>query len=56
MKAKAEELYDRGVAAVFTEPLDPLEVLRRKALYDLLLGVVLGSDRALETLGAASLQ
>jgi hypothetical protein len=56
MKAQAEELYDKGVAEVFTEVLDPLEVLRRKALYDLLLGVVLGSDRAVEALRTASLQ
>jgi hypothetical protein len=55
MKPEAEELYDRGVTAVFAGSLDPLEVLRRKALYDLLLGVVLGSDRALEALQAASL-
>lgn len=55
MKAEAEELYDRGVAALFTEPLDPLEVLRRRALYDLLLGVVVGSDRALEALQTAYL-
>jgi hypothetical protein len=55
MKAEAEELYERGVAAIFAEPLDPLEVLRRKALYDLLLGVVLGSDGALEVLQTAYL-
>ncbi|MBA3761593.1 MAG: hypothetical protein H0X07_13795, partial [Gemmatimonadales bacterium] len=55
MKAEAEELYDRGVAALFAEPLDPLEVLRRRALYDLLLGVVVGSDRALEALQTAYL-
>lgn len=54
MQAEAEELYNRGVAALFAEPLDPLELLRRKALYDLLLGVVLGSDRALEALQTAS--
>jgi len=55
MKAEAEELYERGVAAIFAEPLDPLEVLRCKTLYDLLLGVVLGSDRAVKALQAASL-
>jgi hypothetical protein len=55
MKAEAEELYDKGVAAIFAEPLDPLGVLRRRALYDLLLGVVLGSDRALEALQTAYL-
>lgn len=55
MKAEAEELYDRGVAALFAEPLAPLEVLRRRALYDLLLGVVVGSDRALEALQTAYL-
>ena len=55
MKAEAEELYDKGVAAIFAEPLDPLEVLRRRALYDLLLGVVSGSDRALEALQTAYL-
>lgn len=55
MKAEAEELYERGVAAAFAGSLDPLELLRRKTLYDLLLGVVLGSDRALEAVQAASL-
>lgn len=55
MKADAVELYDRGVAATFADSLDPLEVLRRKALYDLLLGVVLSSDGALTALHAASL-
>jgi hypothetical protein len=54
MQAEAEELYDRGVAGLFAEPMDPLEVVRRKALYDLLLGVVVGSDRAMEVLQAAS--
>lgn len=56
MNAEAEELYDRGMAAAFSEALDPLDVLRRKAVYDLMLGVVLGSDRALEAMQAASLE
>jgi hypothetical protein len=55
-KAEAEELYDRGVAAAFTETLEPLEALRRKALYDVLLAVVLGSERALDALWNASLE
>lgn len=56
MRAEAEELYDRGLAAVFTESLDPLEVLRRKAVYEVLLGLVIGSDKALEALQTASLE
>jgi hypothetical protein len=56
MRAEAEELYDRGVASVFTESLDPLEVLRRKAVYEVLLGLVLGSDKALQALQTASLE
>ena len=55
MTAEAEELYDRGVGALFTGSLDPVEVLRRKAVYDVLLELVLGSDRALEALQTASL-
>lgn len=55
MKGEAEELYDRGVAGIFAEPMDPVELLRRKALYDLLLGLLLSCDRALETVRTAYL-
>jgi hypothetical protein len=56
MRAEAQELYARGMAAAFAQAPDPVEVLRRKAVYELLLGVVLGSDRALEAMQAASPQ
>lgn len=56
IKAEAQELYDRGVGRLFTGSLDPVEVLRRKAVYDVLLDLVLGSDRALEALQTASLE
>jgi len=56
LKAEAEELYDRGVGTLFTESLDPLEVLRRKAVCDVLLSLVLGSDKALDALQTASLE
>lgn len=50
IKGRAEELYNRGVARSFAEFPDPLDVLRLKTLYDILLSVVIGSDRALEAL------
>ena len=56
MKAEAEEPYDRGVGRLFTGSLDPVEVLRQKAVYDVLLELVLGSDRALEALQTASVE
>jgi len=56
MEAGAEELYDRGVGRLFRGSLDPVEVLRRKAMYDVLLDLVLGSERALEALQTASLE
>jgi hypothetical protein len=55
MKGEAEELYEKGVAAIFAEPLDPVELLRRKALYDLLLGLVFSCEKALETVRTAYL-
>lgn len=54
IKGRAEELYNRGVARAFAECSDPLDVLRQKTLYDALLSVVLGSDRALGVLKDAS--
>lgn len=56
MEVGAEELYDRGVGRLFEGSLDPVEVLRRKAMYDVLLDLVLGSERALEALQSASLE
>ena len=50
IKARAEDLYNRGVERAFAEVPDPLDVLRQKTLYDALVSVVLGSDRALEAL------
>ena len=55
MRIRAEELYARGVARAF-ESADALDVLRQKTLYDALLGVVIGSDRALEALRDASIE
>lgn len=56
IKGPAEELYNRGVARAFAEIPDPLDVLRQKTFYDILLSVVVGSDRALEALREASLE
>ena len=54
IKRRAGELYHRGVARAFGGFPDPLDVLRQKTLYDALLGIVAGSDRALESLRNAS--
>lgn len=51
IRSRAEELYSRGLVRAFA---DPLEVLRRRTLYDGMLGVVIGSDSALASLREAS--
>lgn len=52
----AEELYHRGIAGVFNEALDPLEIFRLHALYDVLLAVVVCCEKALKALRDASVE
>ena len=54
IKRRAEELYSRGVSRAFADSPDPLDVLRQKTVYDALLSLITGCNRALESLRDAS--